>query len=165
MVAVKDSCPERERFVASNAILLGILLLGMFGRSNVVAMAAGILLVVKFARLDHYLPLLERRGLELGLLFLMLSVLVPFANGKVSSKEIVRSVISLSGIIAIVSGTLATHMNGKGLDLLQLDPSLMVGLVVGSMVGIIFFGGVPVGPLMAGGIAALFLSIIQYFKC
>jgi len=150
--------------VASNAILLGILLLGMLGRSNVVAMAAGSLLVVKFARLEHYLPLLERRGLEIGLLFLMLSVLVPFANGKVATKEIVRSFLSLSGLIAVFSGAAATHMNGKGLDLLQVDPSLMVGLVVGSMVGIIFFGGVPVGPLMAGGIAALLLSILQYFK-
>lgn len=150
--------------MTTNAILLCILLLGMFGRSNVVAMAAGILLVVKFARLDHYLPLLERRGLEIGLLFLMLSVLVPFASGKVSSKEIFRSFISLSGLIAIFSGALATHMNGKGLDLLQLEPSLMVGLVVGSMIGIIFFGGVPVGPLMAGGIAALILSLFQYFK-
>lgn len=150
--------------MTTNAILLCILLLGMFGRSNVVAMAAGILLVIKFARLDHYLPLLERRGLEIGLLFLMLSVLVPFASGKVSSKEIFRSFISVSGLVAILSGAVATHMNGKGLDLLQLEPSLMVGLVVGSMIGIIFFGGVPVGPLMAGGIAALILSLFQYFK-
>lgn len=150
--------------MATSAILLSILLLGMFGRSNVVAMAAGILLVMKFARLEHYLPILERRGLEIGLLFLMLAVLVPFATGKVSSREIFRSFLSISGIIAIISGTIATHMNGKGLDLLQIDPSLMVGLVIGSMIGIIFFGGVPVGPLMAGGIAALLISLTQYFR-
>lgn len=150
--------------MTASAILLGILLLGMFGRSNIVAMAAGILLVLKFARLEHYLPVLERRGLEIGLLFLMLSVLIPFATGKVTTKEIFRSCLSIPGVIAIISGTVATHMNGQGLDLLQLDPSLMVGLVVGSMLGIIFFGGVPVGPLMAGGIAALLMSILQYFR-
>lgn len=150
--------------MAASVILLGILLLGMFGRSNIVAMAAGILLVVKFARLEHYLPILERRGLEIGLLFLMLAVLVPFASGRVAGKEIFRSFLSVSGIIAIISGALATHMNGRGLDLLKFDPSLMVGLVIGSMIGIIFFGGVPVGPLMAGGIAALLLSLLQFFR-
>ncbi len=143
----------------ATAILLGIMLIGMLGRSNIVAMAAGILLVIKFARLEHYLPIIERRGLEIGLLFLMLSVLTPFATGKIQSKEIFKSFISFSGIIAIISGALATHMNGRGLDLLQFDPTLMVGIVVGSLVGIIFFGGIPVGPLMAGGIAALLLSL------
>lgn len=150
--------------MTAKTILLCILLLGMFGRSNVVAMAAGILLVVKLARLEHYLPLLERRGLEMGLLFLMLSVLVPFASGKVTPQDILRAFLSWPGLVALVSGALATHMNGKGLQLLQLDPSLMVGLVVGSIIGIIFFGGVPVGPLMAGGIAALILSLWQYLK-
>jgi len=150
--------------VTANAILLCILLLGMLGRSNVVAMAAGILLVVKLARLEHYFPLLERRGLETGLLFLMLSVLVPFASGRVALQDILRSFLSWPGLVALVSGALATHLNGKGLHLLQLEPSLMVGLVVGSIIGILFFGGVPVGPLMAGGIAALILSIGQFFK-
>ncbi|HHY59466.1 MAG TPA: DUF441 domain-containing protein [Clostridia bacterium] len=150
--------------MTANAILLCILLLGMLGRSNVVAMAAGILLVVKLARLEHYFPLLERRGLETGLLFLMLSVLVPFASGRVALQDILRSFLSWPGLVALVSGALATHLNGKGLHLLQLEPSLMVGLVVGSIIGILFFGGVPVGPLMAGGIAALILSIGQFFK-
>ncbi|HHW05931.1 MAG TPA: DUF441 domain-containing protein [Clostridia bacterium] len=150
--------------MTGNALLLCILLLGMLGRSNIVAMAAAILLVVKFARLEHYLPLLERRGLEMGLLFLMLSVLVPFASGRVAPQDIVRSFLSWPGLVALVSGALATHMNGKGLHLLQLEPSLMVGLVVGSIMGIVFLGGVPVGPLMAGGIAALILSLCQYFK-
>lgn len=147
--------------MTTTAILLGIMILGMLGRSNIVAMAAGILLVIKFARLEHYLPIIERRGLEIGLLFLMLAVLTPFATGKVQSKEIFRSFISLTGIIAIISGTVATHMNGRGLDLLQFDPTLMVGIVVGSLIGIIFFGGIPVGPLMAGGIAALLLSLLR----
>lgn len=150
--------------MTANAILLCILLLGMLGRSNVVAMAAGILLVVKLARLEHYFPLLERRGLETGLLFLMLSVLVPFASGRVALQDILRSFLSWPGLVALVSGALATHLNGKGLHLLQLEPSLMVGLVVGSIIGILFFGGVPVGPLMAGGIAALILSIGQFLK-
>jgi uncharacterized membrane protein (DUF441 family) len=55
-------------------------------------------------------------------------------------------------------------MNGQGLNMLKLDPELMVGLVVGGIIGIVFFKGVPVGPLMAAGIAALFIKIFDVFR-
>ena len=97
--------------------------------------------------------------MEIGLVFLVISVLVPFAAGRVPGGEIVRSFFSVPGVIAVVSGLLATQMNSRGLDLLQRMPSLMVGLVIGSILGVVIFGGIPVGPLMAGGIAALLWGI------
>lgn len=144
---------------SATGLMLLILLLGILGKSNVIAAAAGILLVLQFFSLQSLYPVLERRGLEVGLVFLVISVLVPFAAGRVPGGEIVRSFLTVPGIIALVSGALATHMNGQGLDLLQRVPSLMIGLVVGSIIGVIFFGGIPVGPLMAGGIAALLLAL------
>jgi uncharacterized membrane protein (DUF441 family) len=38
-----------------------------------------------------------------------------------------------------------------------------VGLVIGSIMGIIFLRGVPVGPLMAAGITAFLLKLGQFF--
>jgi uncharacterized membrane protein (DUF441 family) len=145
-------------------MLLGILILGIVGKSNIIAAAAGILLVIQFTNLQYLLPVLEKRGLELGLLFLVLAVLVPFASGRVPGQEVFRSFVSVSGIIAIISGALATHLNGHGLELLQREPYLMIGLVIGSIVGVIFFGGIPVGPLMAGGIAAILLSLANLMR-
>lgn len=144
-----------------NFLMLIILLLGIMGGSEIIAGAAGILLVLQVVGLDAVFPLLEDRGLEIGLLFLVISVLVPFASGRVSSSELFRSFISIPCLVAIVSGAIATHLNGKGLEMLQLEPSLMIGLVMGSIVGVIFFDGIPVGPLMAGGIAALVLRILN----
>ena len=66
------------------------------------------------------------------------------------------------GIIALTGGAIATYMNGKGLDLLKVDPQLIVGLVIGSIFGILFMRGIPVGPLMAAGITALFLKIATF---
>ena len=100
-------------------IMLIILLLGILGRSNIIAAAAAILLLVQFTNLQRFFPLLERRGLEMGLLFLIISVLVPFAAGKVPVKDIVNSFFTIPGIIAILSGALATHLNYKGLEMLQ----------------------------------------------
>ncbi|MBZ4687731.1 MAG: hypothetical protein JG764_1364 [Clostridiales bacterium] len=145
-------------------MMLLILLLGILGRSNIIAAAAAILLLVQFTNLQRFFPMLERRGLELGLLFLIISVLVPFAAGKVPVKDILTSFFTIPGVIAILSGALATHLNCKGLEMLQSTPQLMIGLVVGSIIGITLLGGIPVGPLMAGGIAALLMQIVNLFR-
>ncbi|NLK00203.1 MAG: DUF441 domain-containing protein [Clostridia bacterium] len=142
-------------------LMLLIMLLGILGGSQIIAGAAGILLVLQIVKVEIFFSLLERKGLEIGLVFLMLSVLIPFAVGRISFHEIMRAFVSLPGVVAIVSGTLATHLNGKGLELLQLDPSLIIGLVIGSIIGVVFFDGIPVGPLMAGGIAALIMGILN----
>jgi uncharacterized membrane protein (DUF441 family) len=50
-----------------------------------------------------------------------------------------------------------------GLNLLESRPQVILGLVIGSIIGIVFFKGIPVGPLMAGGVAAFFLYVIELF--
>ncbi|MNC27300.1 hypothetical protein D3C75_754690 [compost metagenome] len=146
-----------------NLLLLALIVIGMVGRSNIITTAACILLVVKLVHLERYLPTIERRGLELGLLFLTMGVLVPFASERISLKDVTAVFTSWPGIIALVGGALATWMNGKGLELLKFDPQLIVGLVIGSIMGIIFLRGVPVGPLMAAGITAFLLKVSQIF--
>ncbi len=140
-------------------MLVVLLLVGIIARSNLIAIAACVLLILRFARLHFIFPLLERRGLEVGLLFLLLSILVPIAQGAVNEKDLIYNLTSLPGIMAVVGGAVATHMNSEGIKLLGLRPEIIFGLVIGSIFGIVFFHGVPVGPLMAAGIAALYLEI------
>jgi len=145
-------------------MLILLMLLGILGRANVIAAAAAVLLLIQFTNLQKIYPLLERRSLEAGLIFLLVSVMVPFASGRVSSQELLQSFISLPGLIAIASGIIATHMNCQGLELLQRFPHMMIGMVIGSIIGVAFFGGIPVGPLMAGGIAALLVQLVALFR-
>ncbi len=84
--------------------LLVLLLLGIWARSNLIAAAAAILLVIRFARLSFLFPMLERRGVELGLLFLTLAMLVPFALGKVTVRDIAKGLLTVPGILAVVGG-------------------------------------------------------------
>lgn len=144
--------------------LVILLLIGIVARSNLISIAACILLIVRLANLHFVFPLVERRGLEVGLLFLLLSILVPIANGVVTEKDLIYNLTSFPGILAIIGGALATHMNGEGIKLMQLEPEIIFGLIIGSIFGIVFFKGVPVGPLMAAGITALFLEIIYRKK-
>jgi uncharacterized membrane protein (DUF441 family) len=145
-----------------DVLLVILIIIGLIGRSPIITTAACVLLVVKLINLDRFLPALERRGLELGLLFLTIGVLVPFASERISYKDVLSVFTTWPGIIALTGGAIATYMNGKGLELLKIDPQLIVGLVIGSIFGILFMRGIPVGPLMAAGITA-FLLKIAYF--
>jgi uncharacterized membrane protein (DUF441 family) len=146
----------------SNTLLVIFIVIGLVGRSNIITTAACILLIVKLLSLDRYLLSIERRSLELGLLFLTIGVLVPFANNKITAKEVLSVFTSWVGIIALIGGAIATYMNGKGLELLKIDPQLIAGLVIGSIFGIVFMRGIPVGPLMAAGITAILLKIVTF---
>ncbi|MBO9598085.1 MAG: DUF441 family protein, partial [Cohnella sp.] len=57
-------------------VLVALIIIGLIGRSPIITTAACLLLIVKLVHLERYLPSIERRGMELGLLFLTLAVLV-----------------------------------------------------------------------------------------
>ncbi|MCL5935369.1 MAG: DUF441 domain-containing protein [Firmicutes bacterium] len=135
--------------------------MGIIARSNLIAIAACVLLILRFSNLHFIFPLLERRGLEVGILFLLLSILVPIARGLVTEKDLIYNITSLPGILAIIGGALATHMNDEGLKLLGVKPEIIFSLVIGSIFGIVFFHGIPVGPLTAAGITALYLELLN----
>ncbi len=149
-------------FTTESVGLLFILILGIWARSNIVAASAAILLGIRFMRMTSLYPVLERRAVEIGLLFLTLGMLVPFAVGKVNMKEVFHSFLTIPGILAVIGGAVATNLNGRGLQLLAENSHLMLGLIVGSILGIVFWGGIPVGPLMAAGTTYLMLQIIDW---
>ncbi|HJV45014.1 MAG TPA: DUF441 domain-containing protein [Bacillota bacterium] len=145
-------------------ILVILIIIGLLGRSNVIATSASLLLILKLTALERFFPALERRGLELGLLFLTMAVLVPFASEKISWKDVTPLITTPYGLMALTGGAIATYMNGNGLHLLRIEPEMVVGLVIGSIFGIIFLRGIPVGPLMAAGITAVFLKVVEWFS-
>lgn len=141
-----------------------LLLIGLAAKSSLISTCACILLVLQFSKLDFLFPYLETHGLELGLVFLLLSILVPIATDRVTTRELLYNVTSLPGLLAIIAGALATHLNSEGLKLMQIDPGIIFGLIAGSVIGILFFNGQPVGPLMAAGVAALFIEVLNWFR-
>lgn len=136
-------------------LLVLLIITGLFSKSSIIAIAASFLLVMKLCSLDRFFPTVERRGLELGILFLTLVILVPFANGKISLTDIYPLFLSTYGWLAFLGGALAVYLNRYGLRILQNQPEFLVGLVIGSILGIVFLGGIPVGPLTAAGVTAI----------
>ncbi|TDA68548.1 MAG: DUF441 domain-containing protein [Clostridia bacterium] len=149
---------------AADLLMALILVLGVLARSMVIVAAAAFLLLLEFLDLHGVVfPWLEKWALQIGLTFLMLAVLVPLAEAKSSWPDLGRSVFSLPGAMALIGGLLATRLNLEGLQMLQEQPGLMVALVGGCLLGIVLLGGIPVGPLMAAGVAAFLLWVLSLF--
>lgn len=139
-------------------ILLLLLMLGVLARNGLIVASAGGLLVCHYLRLQRLFQLLERRGTEIGLILLLVAVLAPFATGRIGWKEIAEGFTSKLGVAGLVGGVLAAVICGRGIALLEAEPQVTVGLVIGSILGAIFLRGIPVGPLAAAGFAALILG-------
>ncbi|MEO3944382.1 DUF441 domain-containing protein [Gorillibacterium sp. CAU 1737] len=144
-----------------NLMLLILIVVGLAGRSSIITTAACVLLAFNLMKLERFLPMLERRGLELGLLFLTIGVLVPFASGRITFRDVGAVLLTPAGLFALIGGAFAAYLNGRGLILLKLDPQIVIGLVIGSIFGIIFLRGIPVGPLLAAGLTSLLLKAFQ----
>ncbi len=142
--------------------LLIIFLIGVFTKNNLLAAASGIVMVLGLLHLDRLLPILERRGVEMGLLFLTMSILTPFASGKVTLKSLKASLVTPVGLIAVLGGMLGSYLNSQGLDLVRIQPEVIPGILVGVMLSVWFLGGIPVGPIMAAGITAVLVSLLNW---
>ena len=141
-------------------VLLVLLVIAIIGRSSLVAMASCILMAIKFSGLDFILlPLLEKKGLKFGLLILMVYILLPLAKGQVNIKEVKYSFSTVPGVFALLGGALATHLNNEGLKLMKAMPEIIFGMAIGTILGTVFFRGIPCGPVMAAAVTAILLEI------
>jgi uncharacterized membrane protein (DUF441 family) len=109
------------------------------------------------------LPALEKKGLKLGLLVLMVYILLPLAKGQVNIREVKYSFSTVPGVMALLGGALATHLNNEGLKLMKVMPEIIFGMTVGTILGTVFFRGIPCGPVMAAAVTAILLEIYSLF--
>lgn len=147
--------------VDERLILLVLMLLGVLARNALIVASAGMLLILHFMRLQIVFGLLHRRGIEVGLIFLLVAVLIPFASGEIGWREIRGSFVSIQGLAGIIGGVVAAVLSAHGISLLHGQPEVSVGLLIGTILGVVLFKGIPVGPLAAAGFAALLLAALR----
>jgi uncharacterized membrane protein (DUF441 family) len=135
--------------------LLCMLFLGVVGENYLVSVSSACLLLIRLLGLDAILPYLEGPGLKLGLTLLILSILTPFAMGRITTDDIIGAIIKPRGTAAILGGIAGAYLGARGLALLETHPECITGLVIGTIIGATFFKGIPVGPLVAAGMAAV----------
>ncbi|TYO93795.1 DUF441 domain-containing protein [Desulfallas thermosapovorans] len=145
-------------------LLLVIILLGIAGHNYVVAVAAGALLALRLLHGEALFPVLEKHALNVGIGVITLAILIPFASGGIGWPEIYRTLASPAGLVALVTGVFVAYLGARGVGYLTVEPQVMVGLMVGTIIGVAFFRGVPVGPLIAAGMVALVMGLLGHGK-
>ncbi|RKS87778.1 uncharacterized membrane protein (DUF441 family) [Orbus hercynius] len=146
------------QFDVSFFILLALAALCYLTHNNTVTFAVLLLLLFKLTPLNQYLPVLNRYGLTVGIVILTAAMMVPLANGSLGIKDILRSFATWQSILAIVVGIIVSWLGTRGVSLMGANPTIINGLIIGTLIGVAFFKGIPVGPLIAGGILSLMIG-------
>ncbi|AXP56920.1 TPA: DUF441 domain-containing protein [Haemophilus influenzae] len=142
------------------ALLLVILLiLGVLSNNSAITISAAVLLIMQQTFLSSHIPLLEKYGVKIGIIILTIGVLSPLVSGKIQLPDL-SGFLSWKMALSIAVGILVAWLAGKGVPLMGEQPILVTGLLIGTIIGVAFLGGIPVGPLIAAGILALFLGKI-----
>ncbi|MEQ8155409.1 MAG: DUF441 domain-containing protein [Clostridiaceae bacterium] len=148
----------------SSLILVVILAIAVLGKADSVAIAVTMLLGAKLLHLDGYIyQLIEKKGMFAGLVILIMAILIPLAKGDFSSKDILGTMTSWVGILALVLSLATTYLSGLGARYLieQGNGDVMPSLIVGAVIAAAFLGGVPVGPLITSGILAVAVRLFH----
>jgi len=100
----------------------------------------------------------EKQGITLGIIILTVAVMAPLASGSLPASALLKSFANWKSIVAIVVGIFVAWLGGRGVNFMSVQPSVIGGLLIGTVIGVAFFRGVPVGPLIAAGIVSLFVA-------
>lgn len=145
-------------------LILFVLLISLVAKNYTVAIACGILLVLRISHAAQALEFLEKHGLTAGIVILTVGVLAPVAAGKIQVEQIMRSFQSTMGIFAVLTGIVVAYFGGRGVYLLKNDPFIISSIIIGTVIGVALFRGIAVGPLIAAGITAILYKLFTYFK-
>lgn len=143
--------------------LFVVFAISMLGHNSSVCWATGILLIMKILGLTQWFTAIEAHGLNLGIVMLTIALLVPVATGKITLPIMLESFKTPIGIIAIFAGIFASISGGLGIQLLRDSPEMVSALIIGTMIGVFFWKGITVGPLIAGGIVYMVFSLGKFF--
>lgn len=145
--------------------MLIVLLIGIIAKNQSLIIAIVILLAIKWIGIgDKIFPILQQKGINVGVTIITITVLVPIVTGQIGFREFADAVKSIYAWIALGAGILVAVIAANGIELLQTDPHITVALVFGTILAVALFNGVAVGPLIGAGIAYFIMRTWNFFS-
>nr|WP_092074816.1 DUF441 domain-containing protein [Dendrosporobacter quercicolus]NSL48948.1 DUF441 domain-containing protein [Dendrosporobacter quercicolus DSM 1736]SDN15404.1 Uncharacterized membrane protein, DUF441 family [Dendrosporobacter quercicolus] len=144
--------------------LLIVLCLGVLGNNSSVGIAAAVLLLLKLLGLTSWFEPLEQNGISIGVTILTIAILAPVAAGRITLANMAEVFKTTTGVIAIAVGIFVAWAGGRGAWFMKESPEVVTSLIIGTIAGVCFFNGIPVGPLIAGGLVYMLLSIAKLWS-
>lgn len=144
---------------AFTSILILLVLggLSLFVHNTALTISVAALLIIKLTPLSHFFPYIEKQGLTLGIIILTIGVMSPLVSGSLPTSTLLKSFLDWKSLLAIVVGIVVSWLGGRGVTLMSSQPTIVGGLLIGTIIGVSLFRGVPVGPLIAAGLVSLFI--------
>jgi uncharacterized membrane protein (DUF441 family) len=142
-------------------IVLALLIISLVGHSMSMVYTCVILLLLKWLLPQEAVDYVGQHGAGWGVILLTVALLVPLIQGKVGLNEIRNSFTGGLGLLAVLIGLMVAIFGRWGITLIGKTPQITIMLMVGTVIGVIFFKGVAVGPMIAGGITYAILTILE----
>ncbi|GAB6099520.1 DUF441 domain-containing protein [Halanaerocella petrolearia] len=144
-----------------NVALLIIAILGLIVKNDSLIISGVVLLVVRNLKLDGVMDLIDSYSVKIGIILIMLGVLTPLATGELKIEKLTEGLLDPLSLLGITMGIAVTQFTREGISLLETEPTITVNLVLGVIVGVAFFNGLPSGPLIASGITAVIYKLFS----
>ncbi|MGH1286289.1 DUF441 family protein [Bacillus toyonensis] len=137
-------------------LLLGIIVsLALLVKDYALAGAACLLGVLIAGGQKLLLHLIQQYSFPIGIFFLMLFLLVPITSGKITSENVMKLITSPIGLGSILAGFTVSYIGGKGVGVLPMNPTILLGVLIGTLIAVLFTKGLPAGLIIAAGIIAI----------
>lgn len=134
--------------------LLLLTAISIVAKNQSLLIASVFLLALKAIGLDlKWFDIMQKNGINWGVTVITIAVLVPIATGAIGFRELGAALKSPYAWIALTAGILVALIAKGGIVLLADDPHITTALVLGTVLAVALFNGVPVGPLIGAGIA------------
>ena len=139
-------------------LLLCLAAFGFISNNATVTVSILVLIILRSTPLSAFFPWVEKQGLSIGIIILTISVMAPIASGTLPASTLIHTFANWKSLVAIGVGVLVSWLGGRGVALMGTQPHLVAGLLVGTVLGVALFRGVPVGPLIAAGLVSLLIG-------
>jgi uncharacterized membrane protein (DUF441 family) len=149
------------RVTEGTLILLVLAAAGAIGRNRMLLLASLLLLALRLLRADALVRWIGGGGTNWGVFLMILALLAPIASEDIGLRHFRQEILSPAGIFAILLAAAGAYFGRRGVDYLQAQPQVLVGLVAGSILGTVVLQGVPTGPLILAGLVSLLAGLWQ----
>lgn len=137
-------------------------LLSVITRNKTMWISILMVLLLRIFRTWPVLELLSAKGVNWGIILLTVGFLAPIASGKYSLEQLKAVFLTPEGFIAIGCGILVALLGAKGIAMGQTDMLVIVGVMVGTFLGVALLKGSPMGPLIGSGMAFVVISVYHW---
>ena len=167
--------PNKEKNLESFIFLGLILLVGAITQNKSIVYATIFVLILKVLfnitesyklkgiDIENFMIQFRKEGINWGVLVITVAILIPIATGEIGFSHLLNAFKSPIGWVAIISGISVSILSSKGVGLLSGKPEITVALVIGTIMGVVFFKGIAAGPVIASGITFCILRVIELF--